>query len=72
MADKSHSISITLPESVHQELKDFSFQQDCSASHVIATALTLAMPLLKEHPVQLKFMEFETVKLQLVDAVKTA
>ena len=72
MADKSHSISITLPESIYQQLKDFTFTQDTSASHVIATALTLSLPTLKEHPIQLKFIEFETVKLQLVDAVKTA
>ena len=70
--DKSKSLNITLPESIYDELKDLSFSTEQSASHVIATALKLQLPSLKKHPLLLRYMDFEAVKLQLVDNSKPA
>ena len=70
MADKSKQKSISLPESVMDDLARFCFEHDTTASHVIAVALSLSMPALKAHPLLLKFIEFEQVKQCFPDGNK--
>lgn len=72
MADKSKSKTISLPESQMDELAKFCFEHDTTASHVLATALALALPTIKAHPLLLKYVEFEAVKLQFPDVSRAA
>jgi len=72
MADKSVSISITLPESVCDVLKSVAFDLEASRSEIIAHCLEMQLPVLRQHPMLLKYCEFEQVKQHLNGAVKAA
>lgn len=72
MADKTVSMSITIPESVYNALKDISFDLEASRSAVIAHCLDMQIPVLKQHPSLLKYSEFVQVTQQLSNTMKTS
>jgi metal-responsive CopG/Arc/MetJ family transcriptional regulator len=72
MADKTVSISITMPESLYNELNALACDLDVSRSHVIGHSLLIQMPVLKKHPMLIKFAEFEAVTQHFNDNSKPA
>ena len=72
MADKSVSLSITMPEPLYNDLNSLACDLDVSRSHVVAHALLMNIPILREHPMLIKFVEFEAVTQHYNDTAKTA
>ena len=68
MSDKTKTISISVPESLAEEISKTCFPLDVSASKFFTTAAFMLLPLFKAHPGIVQFYEFEKVK-QYYDAV---
>lgn len=61
MEKQEKTITFKGTETLEQELSKFSFDHDCSKSHLIKTSIDLGFSIIKKHPLLLKYMEFEAV-----------
>lgn len=71
-SDKTRTISITLPESEIEELKDLSLALDASASHILHTCFFLMKSTLKNVPTLIKAYENHKVFQHYLDTSRTA
>lgn len=61
MSDKTKNISISVPESLVEEVSRTCFPLDVSASKFFSMAAFLFLPIFKEHPTIVNFTEMEKV-----------
>lgn len=72
MADKTATMSITMPESIANELKDLAFDTEQSRSAIITHCLAMHLPVLRKHPMLIKYCEFEAVTQHFSGSSKAA
>ena len=72
MEKNDKHLTISISEEMETVLSKICFDLDTSKSNLVRTALTFILPILREHPLLLKFNEFKVVKQHFSDTNQKA